>query len=114
MSGKTMTKRVGMDGVVEARASSGSLAGVARCFLVDWIIRSMPTVAGKEPVAGFSWQPAPVLAQFFEQLRTEHDIAVFAAFPSADMNHHALAVDIANLQVGYLSTPQAGSVERHE
>src|SRR5215470_988322 len=30
------------------------------------------------------------------------------------MNHHALAVDIADLQVCYLSTPQAGSVERHE
>jgi hypothetical protein len=30
------------------------------------------------------------------------------------MNHHALAVDIADLQVCYLSTPQTGSVERHE
>src|SRR5215469_5227358 len=99
MSCKTVTKRVGMDGVVEARALSGTLAGVARGFLVDWIIRSMPTVAGKEPIAGFSWQPAPVLAQFFEQLRAEQDVAVFAAFPSADMNHHALAIDIADLQV---------------
>src|SRR5215471_2629643 len=98
MSGKAVTKRVGMDGVVEARASSGSLAGAARCFLVDWIIRSMPTVAGKEP-AGFSWQPAPVLAQFFEQLRTEHDLAVFPTFSSANVNHHALAIDIADLQV---------------
>src|SRR5215468_3988804 len=100
MSGKAVTKRVGMDGVVEARAFSGSLAGVARRFLVDWIIRSMPTVAGKEPVAGFSWQPAPVLAQFFEQLRAEQDVAVFATLPSANMNDHALAVDVADLQVG--------------
>ncbi len=30
------------------------------------------------------------------------------------MNHHALAVDIAGLQACYLSTPPAGSVERHE
>src|SRR5262249_32900438 len=99
MSGKAVTKRVGMDGLVKARALSGSLAGVARRFLVDWIIRRMPTVARKEPAAGFSWQPAPVLAQFFEQLGAEHDVAVFAAFPSADMNHHALAVDVADLQV---------------
>ena len=48
------------------------------------------------------------LAQFFEQLGAEHDIAVFAALSSADMNHHALAVDIADLQVCDLSTPQAG------
>jgi hypothetical protein len=74
----------------------------------------MPTVAGKEPVTGFSSQPTPVLAQFFEQLGAEHDIAVLAAFSSLDMNHHALAVDIADLQVGYLSTAQAGSVEGHE
>jgi hypothetical protein len=32
---------------------------------------------------------------------------------SADVNHHALAIDIADLQVGYLSTAQTGSVERH-
>ena len=56
----------------------------------------------------------PVLAQFFEQLGAEQDIAVFAALSSADMNHHALAVDIADLQVCYLRTPQTGSVERHE
>jgi hypothetical protein len=74
----------------------------------------MPTIVGKEPVAGFSPRPMPVLAQFFEQLGAEQNIAVFAALSSADMNHHALAVDIADLQVGYLSTPQTGSVERHE
>jgi hypothetical protein len=74
----------------------------------------MPTVAGKEPVTGFSPQPTPVPAQFFEQLGTEHDNAVLAAFSSLDVNHHALAVDIADLQVCYLSTAQAGSVERHE
>src|SRR4030088_463824 len=71
----------------------------------------MPTVAGKEPVAGFSSQPRPVLAQLFKQFGAEDDAAVF---PSADMNHHGLAVDIAGRQVCYLSTPQAGSVERHE
>src|SRR5262249_23261196 len=99
MSGKAVTKRVGMDGVVEARALSGSLTGVGRRFFGGRISRGMPTVAGKEPVGGCSWQPAPVLAQFFEQLGAEHDVAVFAAFPSADMNHHALAVDVADFQV---------------
>src|SRR5262249_45667764 len=99
MGGKAVAKRVGVEGGVEARALRGSLAGVARRFLVDWIIRSMPTVAGKEPIAGFSWQPAPVLAQFFEQLGAEHDISVFAALSASDMNHHALVVDVTDLQV---------------
>src|SRR5215472_9081986 len=99
MGGEAMAQGVGMDGIVEARALSGCLAGVARCFGVDRVISSMPTVAGKEPVAGFSPQPAPVLAQFVEQLGAEHDIPVFAAFSSLDMNHHALTVDIAGLQL---------------
>src|SRR5215469_1792040 len=51
MGGKAVAKRVGMDGMAEARTPSGSLAGMARCFLVDWVIGSMPTVAGKEPIA---------------------------------------------------------------
>ena len=39
----------------------------------------MPTVAGKEPFAGFSSQPTPVLAQLFKQLGAEHDVAVLCA-----------------------------------
>jgi hypothetical protein len=35
-------------------------------FLYRSGLAGMPTVAGEEPVAGFSGQPAPVLAQFFE------------------------------------------------
>src|SRR3984893_2363905 len=114
MSGEAMAQGVGMDGTIKARALRGFLGGVVYRFCVDRVIRSMPTVAGKEPVAGFSPQPTPVLAQLFKQLGAEHDVAVFAALSSADMNHHALAVDIAGLQVCYLSTPQAGSVECHE
>jgi len=103
-----------MDGTIKARALRGFLAGVVYRFCVDRAIRSMPTVAGKEPVAGFPPQPTPVLAQLFKQLGAEHDVAVFAALSSADMNHHALAVNIAGFQVCYLSTPQTGSVERYK
>src|SRR6266481_6428941 len=79
MSGEAMAQGVGMDGTVKACALRGSLAGVVYRFCVDRVIRSMPTVAGKEPVAGFSSQPTPVLAQLFKQLGAEHDVAVFAA-----------------------------------
>src|SRR5262252_2154617 len=114
MSGKAMAKRVRVDGRVEARTLSGSVTRMPNRFRVDRVIRRMPTVAGKEPVAGFSPQPAPVLAQFLEQLGAEHDIPVFAAFSSLDVNHHALAVDIADLQARQLGTPQASSVEGHQ
>ena len=97
MRGEAMAQGVGMDGTVEARALRGSLASVVERFCAGRVIRSMPTVAGKEPAAGFSSQPKPVLAQFFEQLGAEHDITVFAAFSCVDVNHHALAIDIADL-----------------
>src|ERR1700720_1158916 len=113
MSGEAMAQGVGMDGTMKARALRGFLGGVVYRFCVVWVIRSMPTVAGKEPVAGFSPQPTPVLAQLFKQLGAEHDVALFAALSSADMKPHALAVDIAGLQVCSLRTPPAGSVERH-
>jgi hypothetical protein len=59
-----MAKRVRVDGLVEARALSGFPAGIAKRFGVHRAMGSMPAVAGKEPIAGFSPQPAPVLAQF--------------------------------------------------
>jgi hypothetical protein len=43
-------------------------------------------------------QPAPVDAQGSEQLGTEHDITVLASLAAPNMNDHALAVDIADLQ----------------
>src|ERR1700694_5722127 len=62
---------VRMDDTVETRALRGFLAGVVYRFCVDRVIRSMPTVARKEPVAGFSPQPTPVLAQLFQKLGAE-------------------------------------------
>ena len=37
--------------------------------------------------------------EFFEQLRTEHDIAIFATLATLDTNHHALAIDVSDFQV---------------
>jgi hypothetical protein len=50
---------------------------------------------------------APIDAQSIEEVRAEHDVAVFATFASSDANDHALAVDISGLQVSfkYLISP---------
>ena len=58
----------------------------------------MPAVAGKQPLLRLAPESAPVGAQLFEQPRAEHDIAVLAALAFADMNHHPLAVDVADLR----------------
>src|ERR1035441_5441796 len=74
----------------------------------------MPAVAGEEPLLGLAPESAPVDAQFFEQLRAEHDIAVLAALAFPDMDHHPLAVDVADLQVGRFRAACAGGIERHQ
>jgi len=74
----------------------------------------MPAVAWKEPLLRLAAESAPVCAQFCEQLRAEHDIAIPAALALPDMNHHPLAVDVADLQVGRLCTACAGGIERHQ
>ena len=59
----------------------------------------MPAVAGKEPLLRLAPESTPVGAQRIEQLRAEHAIAVLAALALPDMNHHPLAVDVADLRL---------------
>src|SRR5690349_24680634 len=106
MSRETMAQGVWMDGFFQSRTLRRLLTGVARCLGVDGVSSGMPTVAGEEPVAGFSPQPSPMAAQFLEQLGAEHHIAVFAPFAAPDVNHHALAVDVADLQARQLRAAQ--------
>jgi len=75
-------------------------------FCVDRMIRLYANgCSGKKPVCWFFSQSTPVLAQLFKQLGAEHDVAVFAALSSADMNHHALCCRYRWPSVCYLSTP---------
>ena len=43
--------------------------------------------------------PAPILAQGLQQLRGQQDVAVTAALALANMNDHAFAVDITDLEL---------------
>src|SRR5712692_9881087 len=74
----------------------------------------MPAVAWKQPYAGLSPQAAPVSLEFVEQLWAEQNITVFATFTALDVNHHALAVHVADLQVCQFSASYSGGVERHQ
>src|ERR1019366_1676119 len=74
----------------------------------------VPAVAGKQPLLRLAPETAPVSAQLFEQLRAEHYIAVLASLALPDVNHHPLAVDVADLQVGRFCAACAGGIERHQ
>jgi hypothetical protein len=55
-----------------------------------------------------------VLSEFLEQFWAEQHIAVFAAFTASDVDHHALAIDVADFQTRQFGTPESGGVERHQ
>src|SRR5258707_12144818 len=96
MRGEAVTQRVGMDLFLDARSLGSLLTGVPRCFRIDGLITVVPTVAWKQPYAGLSRQAAPVPAQFFQKFRAEHHIAISASLAPLNVNHHPLAVDVAD------------------
>jgi hypothetical protein len=55
-----------------------------------------------------------MLAQFVEQMGTEHDVPVFAALAAANVDDHSLGVDIGNLQTRQFGPPHADGIKRHQ
>ena len=94
--------------------AGGILAGVARGLGIDGLITAVPAIAGKQPDAGFFAQAPPVRAEFVEQDGAEHYVAVLATLAALDVNHHASAIDVADLQASQLGVANAGGVEGHE
>ena len=66
------------------------------------------------PLFDLEIRSAPVLTQCLEQFWAEHHIPVFASLAALDVNHHALAIDVADFQVGQFSASYSGGVERHQ
>src|ERR1022692_3187342 len=74
----------------------------------------VPAVAGEKPLLRLAPESAPVNTQFIEQLRAKHDVAVLATLALPNMNHHPLAVDVADLQVGRFCAACTGGIKRHQ
>jgi len=55
-----------------------------------------------------------VRAQFVEQDRAEHHVAILATLAALDVNDHALAVHVADFQASQLGVADSGGVESHE
>ncbi len=90
------------------------LAGVARGLGIHGLIAAVPAIPGKQPDTRSSAQPPPVRAEFFEQNGAEHHVAILTTLAALDVDHHTLAVHIADLEAGQLRVANASRVERHE
>ncbi|MCY1301453.1 hypothetical protein D9M68_735600 [compost metagenome] len=97
------------DGLADAGATAGVMASDSQGTGVDGPIRE---AAGEQPVLRSA--NAPVAAQDLQQSRRKHDVAVGMPLALLDAQHHALTVDVADLQAGRFRDPQAGGVGRHQ
>ena len=80
----------------------------------DRMIGGVPAVAGKQPHGGFPPETAPVLAQGFEQILAEHDVAIFPALAALHVDHVARTVDIGDLQAGQFGATETCGIQRHQ
>ena len=110
-----MAKRVGVKLFPDSRAFGGFAASVPDDLGADGILGGgMPAAAREQPLGRFPAQPAKMLPEFFEQVRAEHYIAVFASLAAPNVDHHPLAVDIADLQIRQLGPSHTGGIQRHQ
>src|SRR6202022_1389964 len=114
MRGEAVTQCVGMGAFLDARPLGGFLTCIPNRFRIDGLITVMAVVAWKQPGAGFSSQTVPMCTQFLKQFCAEHHIAISASLAALNVNHHALAVDVADFQMRQLGVAHSGGVERHQ
>lgn len=114
MRGEAVSQRVRMDILAQAGARRCSPAGQPDDLGGDRMVGCVPAIAWKQPHLRFSSQGAPVLPQGFQQLGAQHDVTVLAALATLYVNDHALAVDVADLQMRQLRSAHSGGIQRHE
>ena len=114
MSGEAVTKGMRMQSFLNMGTFGGLTAGVPDDLRVEGMVGRMPLAPGKKPGLRFTTQTAIVLSQRGQQIRAEHDIAIFASLASLNMDHHAPAVDIGDLEKGQSGSPHSSAVQRHQ
>jgi len=114
MGRKTMSQSMRMNvPVLESGAASRGPAHIPDRLVGDRLLHSTMAAAAREQVYVRSFG-APILAQSIEQPGAEHDVAILASFSALDMDNHAPAVDVAELECRRLRPAGSGGVERHQ
>src|ERR1700739_902307 len=108
---KAVPQCVRMDLLLESGVRGRDVAGVPDGLVRDGLVyAALARGAGEEGSARLL--PSPPTARLFEQLRRERHIAVASALALADVDHHALAVDVFDLDPRRFSPAYAGGIEQ--
>src|SRR5438309_6751650 len=94
---EAVTEHVGIYLLLNAGAAGSVLAGVTWGFGIHGPVAAVPTITGKQP-DGFSAQAPPVCSELVEQDRAQHHVAILASLAALDVDHHAPAIDVADLE----------------
>ena len=76
--------------------------------------RRPPAVSGPRKEVGLRPHPAVVRPERDQQRLAERDLAIASALAAFDAQHHAPTVDVADLEIAELGTPQPGAIEREQ
>src|SRR5215469_451527 len=63
---------------------------------------------------GLRFHPAPIDSKGFEQYRTQWYFTIMATLSLVNADHHALAVNVGDLESAQFGSAHGGGVESHE
>lgn len=79
------------------------------------MVSSVPAITREEPDSGLAAQTAPVLAERFEKLLTEHDVAVLPALAALDVDHVSRSsVNVRDPEAGQFRAAESCGIECHQ
>src|SRR5579864_3666449 len=113
VGGKAVAKRVGRHSLLYASSNGGFVHSLPDNLFSDRFVCARVIHRAGEQV-GLGPHPAVVRAQRAKQLLTQGNFPIDAALALYHAQHHALAVNVGDLETAQLSAPQAGRVEGHQ
>src|ERR1035438_6540042 len=103
MSGETVPQGMRVHSFPDSGSGGSVFDGVEDGLAAHRHVAGMGTAATGEQVGlWLGIRRTPVSAQFFEQPRAEHDIAILIALTLLDVNQHAWTVDVFDFELNQL------------
>src|SRR5438132_3470669 len=113
MRGEAVAQCVRVDGFGDACSTASLPADMPDRFIRIRLVPTAPLQAREQPPV-LSFQGAVIGAKLVEQLWTERNLSILAAFALADADHHAFLIDVLWTQTAQLGAAHASGVQGHE